>query len=70
MRKLLLLIAAMAMFLPSCKKINEAIDDLNNRVTELENTTIPTINEQIANINTIPNALTIKRQIYPFFAFI
>ena len=40
------------MLLPSCKKINEAIDDLNNRVTELENTTIPTINEQIANINT------------------
>ena len=52
MKKLLLVIAAVAMLLPSCKKINEAIDDLNNRVTELENTTIPTINEQIANINT------------------
>ena len=52
MKKLILSIAAVAMLLPSCKKINEAIDDLNNRVTELENTTIPTINEQIANINT------------------
>ena len=52
MKKLILIIAAVAMMLPSCKKINEAIDDLNNRVTELENTTIPTINEQIANINT------------------
>ena len=52
MKKLILCIAAVAMLLPSCKKINEAIDDLNNRVTELENTTIPTINEQIANINT------------------
>ena len=52
MKKLILLIAVVAIMLPSCKKINEAIDDLNNRVTELENTTIPTINEQIANINT------------------
>ena len=52
MKRLFLLVAIVAMVLPSCKKINEAIDDLNNRVTELENTTIPTINEQILAINT------------------
>lgn len=52
MKKLFLLIAVVAMILPSCKKINETLESLDNRVTELENTTIPTINEQIAKINT------------------
>ena len=52
MKKLLLLIAAVAMLLPSCQKINDELDSLGARLDKLENTTIPTINEQIANINT------------------
>ena len=52
MKKLLLVIAAVAMLLPSCQKINDELDALGARLDKLENTTISTINEQIANINT------------------
>ena len=52
MKKLLLLIAAVAMMLPSCKEINEELDSLDNRLDKLENEAIPSIDEQIANINT------------------
>ena len=52
MKKLLLVIAAVAMLLPSCKKINEAIDGLDSRLDKLEQETIPTIDEQISAINT------------------
>ena len=52
MRKLLLILAVVAMMLPSCKKINEAIDDLNNRVTQLEGEKIPSVEQQIESINT------------------
>ena len=52
MKKLLLLIAAVAMLLPSCQKINDELDALGARLDKLENTTIPTISEQISNINT------------------
>ena len=45
------------MVLPSCKKINEAIDGLDNRLDALENETIPTIDEQIAAINLSLDAL-------------
>ena len=45
MKKLLLVVAAVAMLLPSCKKINEAIDDLDNRIDKLEQEAIPTIDE-------------------------
>ena len=51
MKKLLLLIAAVAMLLPSCKKINEALDSLDGRLDKLEQETIPSIDEQIATIN-------------------
>ena len=51
MKKLILLIAAVAMLLPSCKKINEELDSLGNRIDKLENETIPSIDEQIAAIN-------------------
>ncbi len=57
MKKLLLLIAVVAMVLPGCKKINEAIDDLDNRLNKLELETIPTIDEQIAAINLSLDAL-------------
>ena len=46
MRKLLLLIAAVAMLLPSCKKINEELDSLGNRLDKLEQKAIPSIDEQ------------------------
>lgn len=52
MKKLLLLIAAVAMMLPSCKEINEELDSLDNRLDKLENEAIPTIDEQIEAINT------------------
>ncbi len=52
MKRLFLLIAALAMILPSCKKINEAIDGLDNRLDKLEQETIPSIDEQISAINT------------------
>ena len=52
MKKLFLLVALGAMLLPSCKKINEAIDDLDNRLNKLEQETIPSIDEQISAINT------------------
>ncbi len=52
MKKLFLLVVIVAMVLPSCKKINEAIDDLDNRLNKLEQETIPSIDEQISAINT------------------
>ena len=52
MKRLLLFVAIVAMTLPSCKKINESIDDLANRIDKLEQETIPTIDEQIYAINT------------------
>ena len=52
MKKLFLFIAVVAMLLPSCKKINEAIDDLDSRLDKLEQETIPSIDEQISAINT------------------
>ena len=52
MKKLFLLVAAVAMLLPSCKKINEAIDGLDSRLDKLEQETIPSIDEQISAINT------------------
>ena len=52
MKKLILLIAAVAMMLPSCKKIEDAIDALDNRVTQLEGEKIPSVEQQIESINT------------------
>ena len=52
MKKLLFVIAAVAMLLPSCKKIEDAINALDNRVTELEGEKIPSIEQQIESINT------------------
>ena len=52
MKKLFLLIAVAAMVLPSCEKINDAIDELGNRLDKLEQKSIPTIDEQIVAINT------------------
>ena len=52
MKKLFLLIAVVAMILPSCGKINDAIDELDNRLDNLEQISIPTIEQQIESINT------------------
>lgn len=52
MKKLFLSLAVMAMLLPSCKKINEAIEGLDSRLDKLEQETIPSIDEQISAINT------------------
>lgn len=52
MKRLFLLVVIVAMILPSCKKINEAIDDLDNRLNKLEQEAIPSIDAQISAINT------------------
>ena len=52
MKKLILIFAVVAMMLPSCKKINEALDSLDGRLDKLEQETIPSIDEQISAINT------------------
>ena len=51
MKKLILILAVVAMMLPSCKKINEALDSLDSRLDKLEQETIQSIDEQIAAIN-------------------
>ena len=51
MKKLILILAVVAMVLPGCKKINEALDSLDGRLDKLEQETIPSIDEQIAAIN-------------------
>ena len=51
MKKLILILAVVAMILPSCGKINDAIDELDNRLDKLEQETIPSVDEQIAAIN-------------------
>ena len=51
MKKLLLLVAVVAMLLPGCQKINDALDELDGRLDKLEQEAIPTIDEQIAAIN-------------------
>ena len=52
MKKIFLFVAVVAMVLPSCKKINEAIDGLDSRLDKLEQVTIPSIDQQIFAINT------------------
>ena len=51
MKRLILILAVVAMILPSCGKINDAIDELDNRLDKLEQETIPSVDEQIAAIN-------------------
>ena len=57
MKKILLIIAVVAMVLPGCKKIEESIDATNARIDKLEQETIPSIDEQIAAINVSLDAL-------------
>ena len=52
MKKLLLVIAVVAMILPGCKEINEELDALGGRLDKLEQKAIPSIDEQISAINT------------------
>ena len=51
MKKLFLFIAAVAISLPGCKKINEELDALGSRLDKLEQESIPCIDEQIVAIN-------------------
>ena len=51
MKRFLLSVAVVAMVLSGCQKINDAINDLGNRLDKLEQEAIPTIDEQIAAIN-------------------
>ena len=51
MKKLLLLAAAIGVLLSGCTKLEESIDALGNRIDTLEQTTIPSIEEQIEAVN-------------------
>ena len=51
MKRFLLSVAVVAMVLPGCQKINDALDELDGRLDKLEQEAIPTIDEQIAAIN-------------------
>ena len=57
MKKLFLSLAVVAMLLPSCRKINDAINGLDSRLDKLEQESIPSIDEQISAINTTLNNL-------------
>ena len=57
MKKFLLILAVVAMLLPSCKEIEGSIDALDSYINKLEDETIPTIDEQIAAINVSLDAL-------------
>ena len=57
MKKFFLILAAVAMVLSGCTKIEESIDALSNRIDKLEQETIPTIDEQIESIQTSVEAL-------------
>ena len=48
---LIITIATLTTLLSGCAKYNDAIDNINNRLDKIEQTTIPTINEQICSIN-------------------
>ena len=52
MRKLFTLMTIMALVLPSCQKINERLDILDNRIDHIEYTQIASLEEQIDAINT------------------
>ena len=52
MKKLILILVVVAMVLPGCQKINDALDDLSNRIDKLEQEALPSIEEQIESINT------------------
>ncbi|MBQ5738628.1 MAG: leucine-rich repeat protein [Alistipes sp.] len=52
MKKLFVLLAIVTLLLPSCQKINDRIDGLENRIDQIEGTQIATINQQIEAINT------------------
>ena len=50
MKKFFLILAAVAMVLPGCQKIEESIDALDNRLNALEQT-LPTLESQIEMVN-------------------
>ena len=57
MKKILLVIATVTMILPGCEKIEDSINALDDRISKLEQESIPTIDEQIEVINLSLEAL-------------
>lgn len=53
MKKFFLLVAAVTIALSGCAKLEESIESIENRVDVLENTTIPSIEEQIETLNLV-----------------
>lgn len=52
MKKILLFTISAMLVMAGCGKINDKIDRIDDRLSQLEGETIPTIDEQIRNINT------------------
>jgi len=57
MKKILLVIATVAMILPGCKRIEDSINALDDYISKLEQESISTIDEQIEAINLSLEAL-------------
>lgn len=57
MKKILLVIATVTMILPGCEKIEDSINALDDRISKLEQESIPTIDEQIEAFNLSLEAL-------------
>ena len=51
MKKLFVLLAVVAILLPSCQKINDRLDAIENRLDNIEDVQIATISQQIESIN-------------------
>ena len=51
MKKVIILLMAFPLLFAGCGKINAEIEELKNRIANLEGTTIASIEQQIASIN-------------------
>ncbi|MBQ1647992.1 MAG: hypothetical protein II047_05975, partial [Bacteroidales bacterium] len=51
MKKVIILLMAFPLLLAGCGKINAEIEELKNRIANLEGTTIASIEQQIVSIN-------------------
>lgn len=69
MKKLLSLLAMVALLLPSCQKINDRIDGLENRIDQIEGTQIASLQQQIDAINvTLPELKQMDTELGEYIA--
>ena len=69
MKKLLSLLTMVALLLPSCQKINDRIDGLENRIDQIEGTQIASLQQQIDAINvTLPELKQMDTELGEYIA--